>query len=165
MDGMEAEWKHKLLTICTKSAYLVYPTCFPWYHHWWPSWLLKLFLRLRICAALVRRRTWSLPSSSGSQWVTSVSLVSSGRWCSENQWKKDNIWVLRYTKCYYQVTTNKNVDIGSNLLLLFEYRQLNVGDSPIMDAPYGVLQIWGLDLVWVHTIETLIITKKQLRFQ
>ena len=73
--------------------------------------------------------------------------------------------ILWYTKCYYQVTTNKNVDIGSNLLLLFEYRQLNVGDSPIMDAPYGVLQIWGLDLVWVHTIETLIITKKQLRFQ
>ena len=64
-----------------------------------------------------------------------------------------------YTKCYYQVTTNKNVDIGSKLLL-FEYRQLNVGDSPIMDASYGVLQIWGLDLVWVHTIETLIITKK-----
>lgn len=71
-----------------------------------------------------------------------------------------------YTKCYYQVTTNKNVDIGSNLLEnLFEYRQLNVGDSPIMDASYGVLQIWGLDLVWVHTIETLIITKKTLRFQ
>jgi hypothetical protein len=47
-----------------------------------------------------------------------------------------------YTKCYYQVTTNKNVDIGSNLLEnLFEYRQLNVGDSPIMDASYGVLQI------------------------
>ena len=45
-----------------------------------------------------------------------------------------------YTKCYYQVTTNKNVDIGSKLLL-FEYRQLNVGDSPIMDASYGVLQI------------------------
>ena len=67
-----------------------------------------------------------------------------------------------YTKCYYQVTTNKNVDIGSKLLL-FEYRQLNVGDSPIMDASYGVLQIWGLDLVWVHTIETLIITKKTLR--
>lgn len=70
-----------------------------------------------------------------------------------------------YTKCYYQVTTNKNVDIGSNLLEnLFEYRQLNVGDSPIMDASYGVLQIWGLDLVWVHTIETLIITKKNTSF-